>query len=46
VYWGNAKVFFCRGNPHIRYDMASYRADPGYPKFIFGNYAEDWQFLD
>jgi hypothetical protein len=46
VYWGNAKVFFFRGHQHIRYDMVTYRADPGYPKFIFGNYVEDWKFFD
>jgi hypothetical protein len=46
VYWGNAKVFFFRGNQHVRYDLVTYRSDPGYPKYIFGNYVEDWKFLD
>lgn len=46
VYWGNAKVFFFRGNQHVRYDLVTYRSDPGFPKYIFGNYVEDWKFLD
>jgi hypothetical protein len=46
VYWGNSKVFFFRGNQHIRYDMVNYRSDPGFPKYIFGNYVEDWKFFD
>jgi hypothetical protein len=46
VYWGNAKVFFFRSNQHVRYDLVTYRSDPGYPKYIFGNYVEDWKFLD
>lgn len=32
VNWGNGKAYFFRGNKYIRYDIASNRADPGYPK--------------
>jgi hypothetical protein len=46
VYWGNAKVYFFRGNQQIRYDTVIYRADPGYPKPIISNYVEDWKFFD
>jgi hypothetical protein len=46
IYWGNGKIYFFRGDQHIRYDMVTYRADPGYPKFIIGTYVEDWKFFD
>jgi len=26
--------------------MINYRAGAGYPKFIIGNYVEDWKFFD
>jgi Hemopexin len=37
-YWGNGKVYFFSGDLHIRDDMATSRAEPGYPQFIVGNY--------
>ena len=45
IYWGGGKVYFFRGDKHIRYDMVICRADPGYPKFISGSYVEDWKFF-
>jgi hypothetical protein len=46
VYWGNAKVYFFRGNQYIRYDTVTYRADPGFPKSMLSNYVEDWKFFE
>jgi TolB-like protein len=34
VNWGNGKAYFFRGNQYMRYDIASDRADPGYPQPI------------
>ncbi len=46
IYWGNGKVYFFREDQHIRYDMVTCHADPGYPKSIIGGYVEDWKFFD
>ena len=32
--WGNGKVYFFKGSEYIRYDIATDRTDPGYPKPI------------
>jgi hypothetical protein len=34
VNWGNGKAYFFKGNRYIRYDIATDKADPGYPKNI------------
>jgi matrix metalloproteinase-14 (membrane-inserted) len=39
VNWGNGKAYFFSGGQYIRYDIASDKADPGYPKNIN---AETW----
>ena len=31
VTWNNRKAYFFRGSEYIRYDIATDRADPGYP---------------
>lgn len=36
IYWGNGKAYFFRGDRYIVYDMNTYRADPGYPKYLPG----------
>ncbi|RKZ91515.1 MAG: hypothetical protein DRR19_06990 [Candidatus Parabeggiatoa sp. nov. 1] len=41
----DGKTYFFKGDEYIRYDMVEYRASPGYPKFIVGNYVEDWKFF-
>ena len=46
VYWGNSKVYLFYGDQYIRYDMATFKADPGYPRFIESNYVEDWELFD
>lgn len=46
IYWGNGKVYFFKDDQHIRYDLITRCADPGYPKHIVGNYVEDWRFFD
>jgi hypothetical protein len=46
VYWKNSKVYFFHGDQYIRYDMSTYKADPGYPKFIPSNYVEDWELVE
>lgn len=46
IYWQNGKVYFFKDDQYIRYDMANYRADAGYPKFVTSNYVEDWRFFD
>lgn len=46
VYWKNSKVYFFYGDQYIRYDMSTYKADPGYPKFIPSNYVEDWELVE
>ena len=38
VNWGNGKVYFFKGNQYLRYDLASDKADPDYPKPITGNW--------
>jgi MAC/Perforin domain/Hemopexin len=45
VYWGNSKVYLFYEDQYIRYDMATFRADPGYPRFIESNYVEDWELF-
>jgi MAC/Perforin domain/Hemopexin len=45
VYWGNSKVYLFYEDQYIRYDMATFRADPGYPRFIESNYIEDWELF-
>ncbi len=32
VNWGNGKAYFFKGNQYIRYDIATDRADQGYPQ--------------
>jgi len=34
VNWGNGKAYFFKGSQYIRYDIATDKADPGYPKTI------------
>jgi MAC/Perforin domain len=46
VYWGNSKVYLFFGDQYNRNDMAVYKADPGYPRFIESNYVEDWELFD
>ncbi|MFJ4356063.1 hemopexin repeat-containing protein [Streptomyces massasporeus] len=38
VNWGNGKLFFFKGPNYLRYDIATDRADPGYPLAIAGNW--------
>ncbi len=38
VNWGNGKVFFFTGGQYSRYDIATNRMDPLYPKPILGNW--------
>ncbi|ETX06513.1 MAG: hypothetical protein ETSY2_16640 [Candidatus Entotheonella gemina] len=45
IAWEDGKVYFFREDEYIRYDMTLYRADPGYPKPLIGEYAEDWSFF-
>jgi matrix metalloproteinase-14 (membrane-inserted) len=33
-YWKKGKAYFFKGNQYIRYDIATDRTDPGYPKYI------------
>jgi type 1 glutamine amidotransferase len=40
--WGNGKAYFFNGNQYLRYDIATDRTDPGYPKFINN---ENWRGL-
>src|SRR5689334_16052762 len=42
VDFGNGKAYFFRGAEYIRYDIASDRADPGFPKPIAGNWPGLW----
>lgn len=37
------KAYFFKDDKHIRYDMCTYRSDPGYPRAIAGSYVEDWR---
>ena len=34
INWGNGKVYFFKGNQYMRYDIASNKFDPGYPRRI------------
>ena len=34
--WGNGKVYFFRGGQYVRYDLATNRADDGYPLPVAG----------
>jgi hypothetical protein len=34
IDWGNGKYYFFRGDKYIRYDKATDRVDPNYPKLI------------
>src|SRR4051794_4667725 len=38
VMWPNGKIYFFSGGQYYRYDVASDRADPGYPRPIVGNW--------
>ncbi|MET9065601.1 hemopexin repeat-containing protein [Streptosporangium sandarakinum] len=38
INWGNGKVYFFKGPNYLRYDIATDRADPGYPLPIAGNW--------
>jgi Hemopexin/Astacin (Peptidase family M12A) len=40
--WGNGKVYFFKGTKYIRYDIASDKVDPGYPKSIATNWPGLW----
>jgi len=40
------KLYFFNRDNYIRVDVDSRTIDPGYPKFIIGNYVEDWKFFD
>lgn len=38
VNWGNGKLYFFKGDQYLRYDLATARADPDYPKSIDGGW--------
>lgn len=40
--WGTGKAYFFKGDEYIRYDIASDKADPGYPQSIISG----WPGLD
>lgn len=44
VAWGNGQAYFFRGNGYVRYTMdpATEGVDPGYPKYISGNWKGLW----
>jgi dienelactone hydrolase len=38
INWGDGKVYFFKGDQYLRYDIASERVDPGFPRAI----ADQW----
>jgi alkaline phosphatase D len=38
VVWNNGKAYVFHGNGYTRYDLASRRPDPGYPRYIAANW--------
>lgn len=38
VNWGNGKVYWFKGDSYGRFDQATKKLDPGYPKLIAGNW--------
>lgn len=38
VVWNNGKAYVFQGNGYTRYDLASRRPDPGYPRYIAANW--------
>lgn len=38
VLWSNGKAYVFQGNGYTRYDVASGKADPGYPRYIATNW--------
>jgi len=38
VVWNNGKAYVFQGNGYVRYDLASRRPDPGYPRYLATNW--------
>ncbi len=43
VLWNNGKAYFFAGESYLRYDVASDKADPNYPKPIDRNWPSLWK---
>jgi hypothetical protein len=43
VLSGTGKVYFFEGSQYVRYDLESFRQDPGYPQPIAGNWPGLWE---
>jgi hypothetical protein len=42
INWGNGKVYFFKGPHYLRYDVATDRVDPGYPRAIVDGAWPGW----
>jgi hypothetical protein len=42
IEWNNGKAYFFEGKEYLRFDIATDRADPDYPKPIAGNWPGLW----